>query len=164
MRVEDEIHYPVSPAEVAAMLADPEFVERKMVATHALSHDVEVVGTADGAFTVTTRRTMPTSDLPDLARSFVGETIDVRQVEAWEAAAPDGSRAGTVVVEVLGAPLRLTGTLRLAPDGGGTTETLAGDLKASVPLVGSKLEKAAEPAFMAAVRKEHEVGKEWLGG
>ena len=164
MRVEDTIHYPATPHEVAAMLADPAFVERKMVATHAISHEIEVTGDAEGPFTVTTRRTMSTSELPDIAQKFVGETLDVRQVESWDAAGPDGSRAGTVVVEIIGAPMRLTGTLRLAPDTGGTTETLAGDLKASVPLVGGKLEKAAEPAFMAGIRKEHEVGKEWLGG
>jgi len=162
VRVEDTLHYPVPPADVATMLADPEFVRRKIEATHAVSHELDVVGTADGAFTVTSRRTMPTTTLPDIAQKFVGETLDLRQVEAWEAPRPDGSRAGTVVVEIVGAPMRLTGTLSLVPRDGGTTETLAGDLKASVPLIGGKLEKAAEPAFMAAVRKEHEVGREWF--
>ncbi|MFP5335550.1 MAG: DUF2505 domain-containing protein [Actinomycetes bacterium] len=164
MRVEDTIHYEATPDEVAAMLADPEFVERKLVATHAIRHEIDVTGDAAGAFTVTTRRTMPTSDLPDVAQKFVGESLDVRQVEAWEAPAADGSRAGTLVVEIVGDPMRLTGTLRLAPDAGGTTETLAGDLKASVPIIGGKLEKAAEPAFMAAIRTEHRVGREWLAG
>jgi hypothetical protein len=164
VRVEDQIHYPATPEEVATMLADPGFVERKVAATGALSHDADVTGTAGSAFTVTTRRTMPTDTLPEVARTFVGDTIDIRQVEAWEAAAPDGSRAGTVVVEIIGAPMRLTGTLSLAPDGDGTLEVLAGDLKASVPLVGGKLERAAEPAFLAAVRKEHEVGRDWLAG
>lgn len=162
MRVEDEIRYPAEPRAVAAMLADPEFVDQKMAATHALSSDVEVVGDAGGEFTVTSRRTMPTQGLPDVARTFVGDTLDIRQVEAWEAPAADGSRTGSIVVEVVGAPLRLTGTLRLTPVDGETLQVLSGDLKASVPLLGGKLEKAAEPAFLAAVRKEHEVGTAWL--
>jgi hypothetical protein len=162
VRVEQVIRYPVPPDAVAAMLADPRFVEHKCAATGALSHDADVTGDAGGAFTVSTRRTMPTADLPDIARKFVGETLDVRQVDAWEPPAADGSRAGTVVVEIVGAPLRLTGTQRLDPADGGTRQTLAGDLKASVPLIGGKLEKAAEPAILAAVRKEQQVGTAWL--
>lgn len=162
MRVEEEIRYSASPDEVAAMLADPEFVERKCAATGALSHDAEVVGDASGAFTVTTRRSMPTDAVPDIARSFIKDSLEVRQVEAWDAPGPDGSRSGTVTVEIVGAPLRLGGTMKLDSDGGGTVERLSADLKASVPLIGGKLEKAAAPAFLAAIRKEQEVGTAWL--
>jgi hypothetical protein len=164
VRVEDQIRYSASPDQVATMLADPTFVERKCAAMHALSHDAEVVGDATAEFTVTTRRTMPTDTLPDVARKFVGKTLELRQVDAWEAATADGSRAGTVVVEIIGAPMRLGGTVHLEPDGSGTVQTFSGDLKASVPLVGGKLERAAEPAFLAAIRKEHEVGAVWLKG
>lgn len=164
MRVDQDIHYPVPPAEVAAMLADPAFVDRKCAAMGSISHDSEVVGKAGDAFTVTTRRTLPTDSFPDVARRFVGETIDIRQVDAWEAAGADGTRAGTLVVEVVGAPLRLTGTQRLDPDGTGTLQTVTGDLKASVPLVGGRLEKAAEPAITLAIRTEAKVGSAWLAG
>ena len=53
-----------------------------------------ITGSPDAAFTVTTRRSLPTDQIPSHLRSFVGNRIDVRQVEAWEAAAPDGSRVG----------------------------------------------------------------------
>jgi hypothetical protein len=162
VRVEDRIRYPAPPAEVAQMLADPEFVERKCRATGALSHTADVDGSAGGPFTITTTRTMPTEQLPDVARKLVGSTLELRQVEVWEAPGPEGARAGTVTVEILGAPVRLRGTVRLEPDGSGTVETLTGDLTASVPLLGGRLEKAAEPAFLAGVRKEHEVGSAWL--
>ncbi|MFC5998584.1 DUF2505 domain-containing protein [Quadrisphaera sp. GCM10027208] len=164
MRVDNEIRYPASPDEVAAMLADEAFQERKLVATHAVSHEIEITGDASGAFTVTTRRTLPTDDVPDVARRFVGPTIDVRQVEAWEAPDADGARTGTVEVQIAGAPVRLSGTLSLVPDGEGTVEVMTGELKASVPLVGGRLEQAAQPAFLAAIRKEQEVGTAWLAG
>jgi hypothetical protein len=162
MRVEDQIRYPASPERVADMLADRDFVERKCVATGALAHEAQVVGDSRGVFTVTTRRTMPTDTLPDIARRFVGDTLELRQVEAWEAAGDGGGRVGSIVVEIPGVPIRLSGTLRLHPDGSGTVQTVSGDLKASVPLVGGKLERAAEPAFLAGIRKEHEVGTAWL--
>ena len=164
MRVEDEIRYPAPPDAVAAMLADPAFVERKVAATQALSYDVDVVATPGGGFTVTTRRTMPTAALPDAARSFVGDTLDIRQVEAWEPPSPDGSRTGSLVVEVVGAPLRMTGMLRLRSDAEGSVQQVTGDLTSSVPLFGGRLEKAAHPAFMAAIRKEAETGAAWLSG
>lgn len=162
MRVDAEISYPAGPTEVAAMLADTAFLERYCAATGAVRHTVEVVGDADGAFTVTTVRTMPTDDFPDVARRFVGDTVDIRQVDEWQAAGSGGSRSGTTTVEISGAPLRLAGDLRLSPGGDGTTQSVTGDLKASVPLIGGKLEKAAEPAIRAAIRQQEKVGRAWL--
>ena len=79
---------------------------------------------------------------------------------------PEGPIAmddGTVVVvEIQSAPVRLTGSLSLGPDGAGTAEQVDGDQKASLPLVGGKIEKAAEPAIRAAIGKEQEIGRGWL--
>ena len=71
-------------------------------------------------------------------------------------------RQGTVTVDVDGAPVRLAGTLRLAPDRAGTLETVAGDLKARVPIVGGRIEKAAEPAIRMAIEVEEREGRAWL--
>ena len=162
MRFEAEIRYPASPDAVGGMLADRSFVDRKCAATGAIRHTVDVQGDASGTFTVTTVRTMPTDDFPDVARTFVGDTVDIRQVDSWNAPSADGTRVGTITVEITGAPLRLRGTLALANGGKGTVETVAGDLKASVPIIGGKLEKAAEPALKAAIRSEERVGTQWL--
>lgn len=163
MRIEAVIRYAAAPDAVGAMLADPAFVDRKCAAMGARRHTASVEGDASGAFTVTTVRTMPTDDFPDVARRFVGESVDISQTDTWAAPAPDGTRTGTVVVAISGAPLRLTGAVSLGADGGGTVETVEGDLQASVPLIGDRLEKAAEPALMMAIRKEQQVGREWLG-
>lgn len=162
MRVEAEITYPAGPGTVAAMLADPEFVRARNQAMHPLSATEDVEGSPTGAFTVTTVRTMPTTDFPDAARRLVGESVDVRQVDAWAAPGRDGRRTGTMTVEIAGAPIRMQGDLELLPTDGGSLERVTGDLKASVPLVGGRLEKAAEPAITAAIRTEERVGREWL--
>ncbi len=162
MRVQADITYPADAATVAAMLADPAFVEEYCASTGAVSHSVDVTGDAAAGFTVTTVRTMPTDRFPDVARKFVGATIDVRQTDTWEPAAADGARRGATTVEVVGTPLRLSGSLRLTPAGSGTEQTLDGDLKASVPLIGGRLEQAAEPAVMAGVRQQERVGGSWL--
>ena len=162
MRLSAEIRYDAEPAAVFAMLVDPDFQERKCAATGALDHEVEIEEYGDGSAGIRTSRTMPTDQVPDFVRTFVGQTLNVVQVDDWQPAATDGSRDGTAVVEIKGAPVRLAAGMTLRPDGGGTRQTIDGDLKASVPLLGGRIEKAIEPALQAAIRVEQREGRVWL--
>jgi hypothetical protein len=60
--------------------------------------------------------------------------------------------------------VQLTGSLWLGLHDGGTLHAVDGDLKASVPLLGGKIEKAAEPAIRSAMRVEERTGRAWLAG
>jgi hypothetical protein len=162
VRLSAEIRYDAHPAAVFAMLTDPDFQERKCAATGALEHEVGIDEYDDGGAAIRTDRTMPTDQVPDFVRTFVGQTLSVIEVDDWQPAAADGSREGTVVVEIKGAPVRLAGAMTLRPDGTGTRQTIDGDLKASVPLVGGRIEKAVEPALQAAIRVEQREGRAWL--
>ncbi len=162
MRLSAEIRYDADPRAVFAMLTDTAFQDRKCEATGALDHEVEIEEFDDGSATITTRRTMPTDRVPDFVRSFVGQTLLVVQNDDWGPAAPDGSREGTIVVEIQGAPVRLAGSLALSPQGGQSVELIEGDVKASVPLIGGKIEKAVEPALLAAIKVEQREGRAWL--
>lgn len=164
MRLKAELRYDAGPADVFAMLADPAFQERKLAATGAIEHEVDVVARDDGGAVVTTRRTMPTDQVPDLVRNLVGPTLTIVQVEDWGPAAADGGRSGTVTAEVSAAPVQLTGTLRLAAAGAGTVETLDAELKARLPIIGGRIERAAEPAITAAIDVEQREGRAWLAG
>src|SRR5690606_10690286 len=84
--------------QVTAMLTDPDFVGAVAEATGATSHQVDVAHGPGEAFTATTRRQMPTTDIPAQFRSLVGTELEVLQVDAWETPGPNGRR-GTVVVE-----------------------------------------------------------------
>jgi len=150
--------------DVARMLADPEFVLAKVVASGALDQQVDVVGTAGSEFTVTTRRSLPTDQIPANFRPLVGSRLDVRQVEAWEAATDDDHRRGTVVVEISGAPVRLVGTTALVGAGGRTSLTYDGEIKASIPLFASSVEEAASGAIRSALAAEGQVAARWLEG
>ena len=162
MHLTAEVRYPADIARVGAMLSDPDYVAAKVRATGALSQHVEVVHNAPDAFTVTTRRHMPTTGIPAQFRSLAGNSIEVRLVEAWEAQRGD-ERLGTIVVEIIGAPVRLTGTLRLTPDGdGATTQYLDGDLRASVPLFASAVEDATARALTEAAKAEERTASAWL--
>ena len=166
MKFSADISYTAPPEKVYAMLIDPAFQEKVCLATGALDHSVDVEPahtSGDGGATITTTRKLPAQGLPDFVRTFVGETLDVMRVDHWGPPEADGSRRGTIVVEIQGTPVRLSGTVEMAPSGSGTLEHVLGDLKAAVPLLGGKIERAAEPAVRGAVAKEQEIGDEWLG-
>lgn len=161
MDLEASLSYPKPPAAVFAMLSDPSFVERKAAATGALHHETGVQLVPDGGATITCHRTMP-AVVPDFVRSFVGETIEIKQTDVWEAADADGSRAGSFTADVTGAPVSIRAKMSLHAAGTGTEQRVTASVKASVPFVGGKIEKSVGEAIMAAVRKEEEVGRAWL--
>jgi hypothetical protein len=163
VNVTAQIRYAADPATTFAMLLDRGFQEQVCRATGATGFEVDVEQLDDGG-TVRTDRQLPTDQFPDFVKTFVGDIVHVVRVDTWGAAEADGSRAGTIVVEIKGAPVRLEGTLRLRPEGAATVEDVQGDLKASVPLIGGRIEKAVEPPIRSAVAKEEQVGARWLAG
>ena len=161
MRVTAEIHYAAGPGDVFAMLTDEAFQDRKLGQTGALSWQVEIRAEAGGAV-ITSRRELPTDQIPDAFRALVGQQISISQTETWGPAGSDGDRTGTLLVEVSGAPIRMNGTLSLSGSGTGTVEVVDGELKARVPLIGGRIERSAEPAVRAAIDAEERIGQAWL--
>jgi hypothetical protein len=161
MKIARTIEYAATPDEVFAILADPAFQEAKCAATSALSYTASVQPTGDQTV-ITTERVLPADDLPDFARSLVGETLKVVEKQIWSSAGGDGSRSGTVEMTVPGAPITLKGKLSLRPGGSGSVETLDADLKAGIPLIGGKIEKAAAPPIEEAITIEAQTAHEWL--
>ncbi len=170
MHLRVELRFPAPVHDVGAMLADESFVRwraERSGSPGGAVQQVDVAGDAAGAFTVAVRRTLPTDQIPAHVRSFVGGGLELRQAEAWEAE-HDGARRGTVSLEIAGAPVRLTGTVTLTPDGaeggapGGTVQTYEGEVRASVPLFGSAIEEAAADAVRTALAAEERAGREWL--
>ncbi|MDR6862193.1 DUF2505 domain-containing protein [Phycicoccus sp. 3266] len=161
MKIARTLEYAATPEEVFAVLADVAFQEAKCAATGAISYTASVKAEGD-ATVITTERELPADGLPDFARSMVGNTLKVVETQTWEAPGADGARTGTVAMTVPGAPITLKGRLALEPGGPGTVEHLDGDLKASIPLVGGKIEKAASPAIEDAITIEGMTAHEWL--
>lgn len=162
MFVHIELRYRASVATVAAMLSDPAYGRARVAASGATAGHVEIIDGAQGAFTVTTRRSTPTDQISANIRQFVGTSLEVRQIEAWEAPRGD-TRRGTVVVEIAGAPVRMTGTTSLVRDGeDASLLTYAGEVKAGVPLFGAAIEEAAARAVRSALEAEQQAGNDWL--
>ena len=164
MHLEQTLRYPARPEEVAAVLADRSFVEELCAAGEAQAWEVAVTGSAPGGFTVTTSRTLPTAALPDAVRRFLGAHLQVRQVDTWAAPGAGGERRGTTALEIVGVPVTASADLSLAADGAGSLQRVTGELRAAVPLVGARVERAAEPVLVAALREQEQLAGQRLRG
>ncbi len=163
MHLSAEINYPgASPEAVFRMITNREFQELKCAATGSLAYEVEVQTYADDTANVTTHRTLPSDEVPEFMRRFVGGAVRVAERGDWQPADASGARHGRIVVQLSGVPVQLTGEVSLRPFGDGTVYEVDGDLKASVPLIGGKIERSAESAIRAAIRVEERTGREWL--
>jgi len=148
--------------QVHALLVDPAFQEAKCAATTDNgTYTVNVGGGVDGQ-RVRTERQLPSDGLPDVARSFVGAHLTIIEVLDWHAPGPDGSRSSLVDIHVKGAPLTVKGTVRLVPAGTRTLELIEAELKANVPFIGGKLERAAAEPINAAIGIEIALLRRWL--
>lgn len=103
---------------------------------------------------VTSLRVLPTGGLPDFVKTFVGSHLKLTEIQDWGPAAADGSRTAALTVTIDGAPVRLDGTLALAPTATGSQQTVTAELKARIPLVGGKVEQAAAPALTDGIERE----------
>jgi uncharacterized protein YndB with AHSA1/START domain len=161
MKISDIIEFAAPPQEVFAMFADEEFQNRKCRATGALRHTVSIT-TQDERTLIVSTRDMPSDRFPSFVKSMVGATLAVTETQDWGPSGTDGVRRGRLTVEIAGAPVSLHATLLLETGGQGSIETIEGDLKARVPLLGTKIEESAAPAVQSAIRVEGETGMAWL--
>jgi hypothetical protein len=161
MELRASSEFPASAATLAAILADPEFYRAVLAREPGGERDivgaVAVTGTANGALSVAIRRTMAASILPEQIQGYLPGGLDVRQVNVWDAPAADGSRHGTVTMDIMGAPLHLQGTLALVPRSEAVSALIYHTrLRASIPFVGATIEQAAAPTVRAALAAEHD--------
>jgi len=161
MKISATLDYAATPHEVFAMLADEAFQTRKCEATGALNHTVSISAQGDRTVIVSCRD-LPTDDFPAFVKGLVGDTLAITETQDWGPPGTDGTRQGTLTIDIAGAPIDLDGTLSLAAAGHGSVESVQGDLKARIPMFGGQIEKAAAPAIESAINVEREIGQAWL--
>jgi carbon monoxide dehydrogenase subunit G len=156
MKFRHELQYDATPAQVFEMLADPAFRRAVAEAMDVISADVDLQRDGDG-FTLTIDQLQKTDDLPGFARTFAGDSTQAVQREVWR----DGTSA-SLSIEAPGKPTNMSGTIRLEPNGAGTTEVVELEIKVKVPLIGGKLEKLMAEKVQAGMDVEQGVGTAWL--
>ena len=140
MRFEVRHEYAASVEEVVAVLTDFASMREKYESLGQSGVElVERDEAEDGSVTVTTRRVVPL-ELPGFASKFLSPRQTVIQTDTWSAADVHGVRTGTFAVQAKGAPVKVSGTMRLEPDGPrGCVDEMSINVECKVPLVGGKL-------------------------
>jgi hypothetical protein len=160
MDLQKDISLPADPTAVLRLWLDPAFHQRRCEAAHAVRYEVSVEpeGATTAPATVTTSRDLPTDRLPDLVRSFVGQTLTLVERIEWTDAA-----SAAVSVRVEGAPITLNGAYALGPGpDGGSRLAVRAAVKATVPLVGGKIEKMVMPVMQSALDADERLAREAL--
>ncbi|WP_250506870.1 DUF2505 domain-containing protein [Bowdeniella massiliensis] len=161
MHFSTSVTYPASAVKVAELWRDESFQRTKAERAGARRSSVTIAGGAD--LTVTIRAEIPSDVLPQAARRFVGAVLEVTIVEAWEPADGDGRRAGTLSLDIAGAPVRVNARMELLPvSATECTRTIDGDVKASVPLFSGPIERAAVGAVEDVVAAEKTIAVDYL--
>ena len=162
MKFTHRAEYPAPPDDVFAQICDQEFQDAKCDATTNVGWETGVSTSGDRTV-ISTVRVLSTQGLPDVARSFVGESLTIVEVQTWGPAAADRSRTADLNLHVKGAPMTVKGTIRLSPTATGSVHEIDAELRAGVPLIGGKIEKAAYDPIMFAARAETDLLHQRLG-
>ncbi|WP_310964373.1 DUF2505 domain-containing protein [Nocardioides terrisoli] len=158
MRLRQELTYDSPVDQVFAMVTDPAFWDEVADATGALSSTSTVEESASGTVVVVVDQQQEVTGVPAFAKKFVGDSTRSIKRQAW-----DGHRS-TFEVETPGKPTHIIGTAALTVTDGGTLLTYDLEVKASVPLVGGRLEKLVVDLTTDGFDKEQAVGTAWLRG
>lgn len=145
-----------TPEQVYAMLADSSFREQVCEYQRYQTHTVTIAPEGSG-MSVLIDQHRPADEVPSFARKFVGDEINIQQREHWSSPTD-----ASLEVTIPGKPGQMKGTVHLAGDAGGTTETVAVDVKVSIPLIGGKVEGLIADMLVKALKAENKVGRDWL--
>lgn len=126
----------------------------------AIDSSASVERSNSGSVVSLTRRLA--SDLPDMARKFIGNEIVVTEIQTWSPQNSDGSAEAAMAVTFQGAPVRVDATIKLFAEAGGTTMQLSGNVKASIPIFGAMAESAVASELGKVTALEQSVGDTWL--
>lgn len=153
---------PASVERVVAVFTTEDFVRRTSEAVGGELVSFEVSGPVSAGFSTRTVRTLPTEQLPEMARKVVGATLTVTQVEQWSAPEPDGSRQASLTLTFGSAPLEVAAVQRIAVDGDGCRVAVTGEVTSTIPFMGAVIAQAAEPVVAKALDIQTGQALAWL--
>lgn len=104
------------------------------------------------------------ADLPGWAKRIVAPRTTITETRAWGPPEADGSRAYTFQVKLENVPVDIRGVVRLETAPGGTREVVHIDLRAGLPLFGSRLEDLVAGQLEGTVKGETAFAGSWMAG
>ncbi|MGZ6963282.1 MAG: DUF2505 domain-containing protein [Acidimicrobiia bacterium] len=137
MKLEGSHVYSVPVDAVIAMLRDESATVDKY---EGMGHrDVQILELAadDRTLRIVSSRVVDV-ELPGFAKKALKPTNTMIQTDEWRREGDD-SWIGTFNVDVKGSPVRISGTMGLAPDTKGSRHDVVVDLQVKIPIIGGKI-------------------------
>lgn len=138
------------------LISDPAYQKEKNEKTGGSDVEADRTDLDNGGVQIVVSRTLP-AEVPSFAKKLVGETIETVQTDTWDPANDDGSRTGRTEIEFKGSPMSVKGDYKIANDGDGSKMTMNFEAKASVPLIGGKIEKVVVEQTNRSVEAEQKI-------
>lgn len=133
-----EQHFNASVEKVFGLLTDPKWLEARSLALGELSASVKAKRTAGGVVITMNRRVR--RDLPGLVAKVMSPESDLHFEETW-APASDGRRTGSLTMDAIGQPVKMTAEFELETAAKGCVYRITHQCKSTVPLVGGAVAK-----------------------
>lgn len=153
MQIQIRHEYQASPDRVAEMLTNEKFLRLVAAKAGAMSH--QVTKTSDGA------QLHAQVAAPNEMKRFVGDSFLVNLDLAVQPVA-DQHYQGQLTGDVERMPAKMNGTAQIKPSGAGSVVNYDIEFNVNVPLVGRKLEQAAEPQVRKIVDMQQRAGERYL--
>ncbi len=151
--------YDADVSRVREMFLNPDYIAARALATGALTVEHSMTAEPNGEVSVIITRTLP-SEMPAFAAAIVGETLTITETQIWQ---PEflGQCFGSFSV-TFSAPLTFIGSASITASDGNAIVLTEGELKASIPFMGGKVENLAKEQTERYLRKEQEFASAWL--
>jgi len=156
--------FPYSAEEVFQTGISKDYIEAK---APALGHeDAELLELEDGPDGGRARaRYSVETDLPSWARKMLPARNTVTESHSWPGRGSDGGRSYAFTADVANVPVEIRGSVRIVPTGPTSCRTEARvEVKASLPLVGGKLEDLVAGDLRRTMEGEADYMRRWLDG
>ena len=154
--------YEATCDEVFAMFRERPYIEQKILRTGGTNPEINVVDVGSDV-EITTIRDLP-AQVPGFVKAFTGDQIHVVEKARWSPADDLGARTAAVTLVFEGTPSTISGTLSLHPAPQGCVVDAVFEVKATVPLIGGKIESVIAGEVERAIRQENRVGVAYLTG
>jgi hypothetical protein len=162
--LEFSFDFPYPADEVFQQGIQKDYIEAK---APALDHyDAELLDLRDGpeGGGATMRYTIE-ADLPSWAKKMFPERNTVTETHSWPGRAADGGRSYAFTVRIANVPADIKGSVMIVPTGATSCRSQARvDIKASLPIVGGKLEELVARDLSRTVEGEAAFIRQWLDG
>jgi len=152
MKFEETFDFDHPADTMLRMFSDKEYYLAKYEKMGGNRPEVLDTQVAGDDFSITVRHALDAANLkfPDFLKSRIGDSLYLKQTDSWKTS----KNQGRIQIEIEKTPVKIDMQLSLADTGETSQLTIKGEIKASVPLIGGKIEKAVEGPITKHTRKD----------